>query len=347
VRETGVTHLHSGGRQVKLLQKPQRTREPAVITRRHTLTSLAALAGAVAFAAPAFAQTKWDLSTVWPDGNFHTKNAVRFADDVKKATNGFKGPEHLRAVRDGLVPIADVLNIQQIGDEPMLGTEGVPFLSGSVDELKVLHKHLRPEYEKIAAKNNQKILYMVPWPTQYLHLKVKVDTLDGLKGIKIRVPDKGASDMLTAVGMSPVLIPWGETIPALASGAVAGVSTSAVSGVDGKFWEFLKYFYKTNHVWSSQMMTVNLDAWKKLTPDQQKAIEDIAKKLEPEFWATSLQADADSSAKLKAQGMELVELPGPMMTDFRAKTASILDDYQKRVPAAVAPIKAYLTEMKR
>ena len=329
--------------------------------RQHWLGTAVSLAGALLLSSAAQAQVvKWDLSTVWPDGNFHTKNAVRFAEEVKTATGGsveitvkaggqlgFKGPEHLRAVRDGLVPIADVLNIQQIGDEPMLGTEGVPFLAGSSTELKVLHKYIRPEYEKIAAKNNQKILYMVPWPTQYLHMKVKVDALDGLKAIKIRVPDKSAADMLTAVGMSPVLIPWGETIPALASGAVAGVSTSSVSGVDGKFWEFLKYFYKTNHVWSSQMMTVNLDSWKKLTPDQQKAIEATAAKLEPDFWATSIKADEDSNAKLKAQGMELIEVAPAMMADFRAKTASILDDYMKRVPAAAGPIKAYLAEMKR
>src|SRR5262245_9622685 len=255
-------------------------------------------------ATSATAQTRWDLSTVWPDGNFHTKNAMRFAEEVKKATNGgveitvkaggqlgFKGPEHLRAVRDGLVPMADVLNIQQVGDEPLLGTEGIPFLVGSADELKVLHKHLRPVYEQVAARNNQKIVYMVPWPTQYLHLKVKVDTLDGLKGIKIRVPDKNAVDMLNAVGMAPVLIPWGETIPALASGAVAGVSTSAVSGVDGKFWEFMKYIYPTNHVWSSQMLTVNLDSWKALSADQQKMVADIAAKMEPDFWANSLKAD--------------------------------------------------------
>lgn len=330
--------------------------------RKKTATAVVSLTSALALlAGSALAQSaKWDLSTVWPDGNFHTKNAVRFADEVKKATGGgvditvkaggqlgFKGPEHLRAVRDGLVPMADVLNIQQIGDEPLLGTEGVPFLAGSSAELKVLHKYLRPEYEKVAAKNNQKILYMVPWPTQYLHLKVKVDTLDGLKGIKIRVPDKSAADMLTAVGMGPVLIPWGETIPALASGAVAGVSTSAVSGVDGKFWEFLKFFYRTNHVWSSQMMTVNLDAWKKLSPDHQKAIEALSAKLEPEFWATSLKADEDSIAKLKTEKMELIDIPPAMMKDFRAKTAGLLEDYMKRVPAAAAPIKAYLAEMKR
>ena len=77
-----------------------------------------------------------DLATVWPDGNFHTTNAKAFAEEVGKATGGevkitvqaggslgFKGPEQLRAVRDGLVPLADILNIQQIGDEPMLGAE--------------------------------------------------------------------------------------------------------------------------------------------------------------------------------------------------------------------------------
>lgn len=331
-----------------------------MLVRRQFLQIAVATGLLAASALSAAAQVKWDLSTVWPDGNFHTQNAKRFAEEVKKATNGaveitvkaggqlgFKGPEHLRAVRDGLVPVADVLNIQQIGDEPMLGIEGIPFLAGSPDELKILHKHIRPEYEKIAAKNNQKVLYMVPWPTQYLHLKVKAEALDALKGIKIRVPDKGAADMLTAVGMAPVLIPWGETIPALASGAVAGVSTSAVSGVDGKFWEFLKYFHRTNHVWSCQMMNVNLDAWKKLTPDQQKEIEDVAKRLEPEFWAVSVKADVDSSAKLRAGGMELVDIPPDTMKEFRTKTAGILDDFMKRVPASAGPIKAYLAEMKR
>jgi TRAP-type C4-dicarboxylate transport system substrate-binding protein len=308
----------------------------------------------------ASAQTALDLSTVWPDSNFHTQNAKRFAEEVKKASNGavaitvkaggqlgFKGPEHLRAVRDGLVPMADVLNIQQIGDEPVLGTEGIPFLVSSSDELRALHKHLRPVYDQVAAKNNQKILYMVPWPTQYLHLKVKVDTLDGLKGIKIRVPDKNAADMLTAIAMSPVLIPWGETIPALASGAVAGVSTSAVSGVDGKFWEFLKTVYPTNHVWSSQIVTINLDTWKKLKPEEQKALEETAKRLEPEFWQSSIKADTDSLARLKENGMELVTIPEPMMKAFREKTAPILGDFMKRVPASEAPIKAYLADMKR
>ena len=331
-----------------------------MLARRHLILGLLGAAALAVQAIPAAAQVKWDLSTVWPETNFHTQNARRFADEVKKATNGaveitvksggqlgFKGPEHLRAVRDGLVPMADILNIQQIGDEPLLGTEGIPFLVGNGDELKVLHKYLRAEYEKVAEKNNQKMLYTVPWPTQYLHLKAKSDTVDGLKGIKVRVPDKNAADMVNAFGMSGILIPWGETIPALASGAVAGVSTSAVSGVDGKFWEFLKYVYPTNHVWSSQIVTVNLDEWKKLKPEQRQAIEETAKRLEPEFWAASVKADTDSLARLKEGGMEVVEIPPAMMAEFRARSAPLLDAFLKRVPAAEKAVRAYLAEMKR
>ena len=331
-----------------------------MLARRHLIIGLAGAAALAIQAIPAAAQVKWDLSTVWPETNFHTQNARRFADEVKKATNGaveitvksggqlgFKGPEHLRAVRDGLVPMADILNIQQIGDEPLLGTEGIPFLVGNGDELKVLHKYLRAEYEKVAEKNNQKMLYTVPWPTQYLHLKAKSDTVDGLKGIKVRVPDKNAADMVNAFGMSGILIPWGETIPALASGAVAGVSTSAVSGVDGKFWEFLKYVYPTNHVWSSQIVTVNLDEWKKLKAEQRQAIEETAKRLEPEFWAASVKADTDSLARLKEGGMEVVEIPPAMMAEFRARSAPLLDAFLKRVPAAEKAVRAYLSEMKR
>ncbi|MEM6743523.1 MAG: TRAP transporter substrate-binding protein [Pseudomonadota bacterium] len=330
-----------------------------MMTRRSTLKAAGAAAVLLASSAAATA-AEWDLSTVWPDANFHTMNAVRFAEEVASATGGevtinvrsggqlgFKGPEHLRAVRDGLIPMADVLNVQQIGDEPVLGTEGVPFLVSSADDLKVLHKHIRPVFEEVAARNNQKILYMVPWPTQYVHMKTAADTLAGLDGIKVRGADKNAADMLSLMGMSGILIPWGEVVPALASGAIDGVATSAVSGVDGKFWEFLSHVYPTNHSWSSQMVTVNLDAWNSISAEAQAAIEEVAAKLEPEFWDVSIAADASSLEKLKANGMTVVEIPGPMLVDMQAATTPMLEDYLARVPEAEGPVRAYLAELGR
>lgn len=327
-------------------------------------TALKAGVGATIFAPSivgAQSGMKLDLSTVWPDGNFHTKNCKQFAEGVGKATNGavqitvhsggslgYKGPEHLNAVRDGLVPMADILNIQQVGDAPLLGIEGVPFLVGNADDLKVLQKYARPEFDKIATKFNQKILYTVPWPTQYIHCNVKSDTLDGLKGLKIRVPDRQAGDMINLLGMSAVQIPWGETVPALASGAVVGVSTSSVSGVDGKFWEFLKVFYKTNHVWSSQIVTINLDTWKKISPANQQAIVDLAAKMQPEFWQVSVEADTTSAKRMIEGGMQMLEVPPAMLKEMRARTASLEEAFIGRAgPAAKEVIAAYKKELGR
>src|SRR5258707_11161745 len=178
------------------------------------------------------------------------------------------------------------------------------------------------------------MLYTVPWPTQYLHLKFKAESLDALKAIKIRVPDKNAQEMCSAIGMSPALIPWGETVAALSSGAVSGVSTSAVSGVDGKFWEVLKFFHATNHTWSSQIVTVNNDIWKKISPANQKAIFELAAKLEPAFWEHSLQADRDSARKLSDGGMQRVTVPEPMMAELRKRTDPMVVDFFEGLPSA-------------
>ncbi|MEM6464334.1 MAG: TRAP transporter substrate-binding protein [Pseudomonadota bacterium] len=322
--------------------------------------AIAALAVVTLFAQPGQADVRWDLTTAWPDSNFHTVNAKLFADEVSKATDGevvievkaggqlgFKGPELLSAVRDGLVPMADILSVLQVGIEPVLGAEGIPFLAGSADELRVLHKHLRPLYDEVAMRNNQKILYMVPWPTQYLHMKLKVSSLDELADIKVRGPDKSAVDMLNAVGMTGVLIPWAELIPALASGAVDGVSTSGVSGVDGKFWEFLDYLYPTNHIWSSQIVTVNLDAWAELTPEQQAIVEGLGDQMQSAFWENSLVADQDSRKTLVDNGLEIVEMPEQMMVEFRERTEPLFDAFIERAPEAEAPLRAYLNEVGR
>jgi len=326
-------------------------------TRRGFISSVCAGAVALTLSLPAAADTiQINLADVLPDGNFMVQNAKRFAEEVAKETNGdvvinvrpggslgFKGPEQMRAVRDSMVPMADILLSQQIGDEAFLGIEGVPFLVSSQDDLRALHKVVRPEIEKlVSTKYNQKILYMVPSPGQYLFLKTKTDNVDGLKNIKIRGADKMTVDTVTSIGMAGVLIPFGELIPALASGRVDGVATSATTGVDAKFWEFMKYVYPTNHTWSTNMVNINLNTWKKIPPQHQKTIEAIAARLEPEFWAVSANADVESLKKLTANGMEVVPVSEAMMADMRKMAAPLLDEYLKRAPAAGPFIKSYL-----
>lgn len=309
-------------------------------------------------ALPAAAATDINLSDILPESNFMVTDAQRFADEVKTATDGqvvisvkaggslgFKGPDQLTAVRDGLVPMADINISQQVGVNPLFGVEGVPFLVDSMESLKKYHVFVRPAFEKLAAQNNQKILYMVPSPAQYVYLKTKVTNIDGFHGIPVRGADKNTVAIVSAMGMAGVVMPWGELIPALASGRVQGVATSATSGVDGKFWEFLKYIYPTNHTWGSNMVTINLDTWKGLTPDQQKAIEDVATKLEPDFWKISHQSDLDSIKTMTDHGMELVTISPELKKAMQARAKDLQKQFADSVPGAAAIIDAYKSSL--
>lgn len=331
-----------------------------LINRRSFITATIAGAALLSMALPATAQTKINLSEVYPEGNFMTQNAIAFAKAVNEATKGrvvievkaggalgFKGPEQLNAVGDGLVAMADILTSQQQGVEPLLGTETIPFLISNYDDLRALHAVLRPKYDEVAARNDQKILYMTPSPLQYIYLKTVVKDVNGLRGIKIRGADKTTVDIWNSVGMAGVQIPFAELIPALASGRVESVSTSATTGVDSKFWEFMKYIYPTNHTWSSNMVTINIDTWNKLPPEDQKIISKLAVEMEPGFWEVSRQADLDALKIMKEHGMEMVEIPESMMTAIRERAAPMQEEFLNRVPDARPVVEKYLLSIGR
>jgi TRAP-type C4-dicarboxylate transport system substrate-binding protein len=294
-------------------------------------TLLATLLGSIGLAAEA--ETNWDLPLAWPAGNFHVTNAETFAEKVAEATGGelqitvhpggslgFKGPEMLKAVRDGLVPIGDILLNQQVGEAPFLGIESVPYLASGYEEIEALHEFSRPVYEEIAAEFNQKILYLVPWPGQAVYSQNEIVTLDDVQGLKIRVVDKNGLDFMGALGAAPRQMPWGEVVPALASGGIDGVTTSSSSGVDGKFWEFLGFMNRFNWQSASNMVTVNLDAWNALTPEHQDAIESLAAELEPEFWEISRAEDEAKLATLEENGVKITE-PTPELKEKLLETA--------------------------
>jgi glycosyltransferase involved in cell wall biosynthesis len=53
------------------------------LSRRAVLLGGASLPLATPFMTPALAQTRWQLATAYPDGNFHTRNIRSFLDEVK------------------------------------------------------------------------------------------------------------------------------------------------------------------------------------------------------------------------------------------------------------------------
>lgn len=301
----------------------------------------------------ALAETAWDMSVVWPEGNFHTQNALAFAEAVKEATEGevvitvhsggalgIKGPEGMAAVRDGLVPIADILLNQQVGEAPILGIETLPYLAPTMPDLALLHKFYRPELEEVAESMNQKLLYMVPWPGQAVFAPNPINSLDDIKGLTIRVVDANGSSFFEALGATPVQMPWGEVVPSLAAGTIKGVTTSSSSGVDGAFWEFTKHMSTFNWQASSNAVMVNLDAWNALEPETRAAIEATAARMEGQFWLNSKAEDAKKLAILQEHGIEITQPSPELRAALLEKAKPLWDDFKARVPDAAPYVDA-------
>ncbi|MEQ8928291.1 MAG: TRAP transporter substrate-binding protein [Silicimonas sp.] len=305
------------------------------------LTTIAQnLALALAMAPGALmAQTNLDFPLTWPDGNFHTENAKRFAEEVATATDGevtitihsggslgFKGPEMLQVVEDGLAPIGDMLANQQVGTEPLLGMESVPFLISDFDQLATFHDSWLPAVEEVLERHNQALLYVVPWPQSNVFAKVDATSIEDFAGTKIRTYDKNATELFNSIGMTSVQLPWGEVVPSLAAGTIDAVTTSASSAVDGKFWEFLDYLYETNHLFASNIVTINLDTWNNLSKENQAAIEEVAARLQPEFWEVSLAEHDEKAAVLVENGIEVRALTPEMREAMKDATAHMVQD---------------------
>jgi TRAP-type C4-dicarboxylate transport system substrate-binding protein len=118
--------------------------------------------------------------------------------------------------------------------------------------------------------------------------------------------------------------------------------------VDGKFWEFLGYH--SSFDWSNPLsiVIVNQDSWNELSAEHQKAVEKLARELEPEFWTISKGLNDDNLKMLEEKGMT-VSAPGPeLKEEILAAGKRVWSEYLKTAgPEANAIVKAFLEKVGR
>ncbi len=287
---------------------------------------------ALTFFSNAMAKTKWDLHLNYPAGNFHSKGAQQFADEVAKATNGeltivlhpgaslgFKGPELLKAVAEGQLAVAEIPTGMVEGDAPVLALTAQPFISTNAFEQRLLYQLSKPVYAKTLKKFNQITLYTSVWPFSGIYTQRPIQSEDDLKGLKMRVYDGTGLSFGEATGIAARKMPFSEVYPAMKAGLLDSMYTSSVSGVDAKAWEVLKYFTPINIVGPVNMINVNQAAWDKLDKKIQTIVLEIAAQMEDDMWNLAGDMDRKSRATLTENGMTI----SPVNKAFRAQLNAI------------------------
>lgn len=295
---------------------------------------------------------KMDLNAIYGATNFQTQGAMEFAELVKKYSNGsvvitvhpggslgFKGPELLKSVKDGQIPMSDILMGVVAGSAHVFGTSSLPRLAKSYDEARALYDACKPLYEKTAEKWNQKLLYAVPWPPSGLVTQKPVKAKADLAGIKTRTYDKNGAEFLRALGASPVSLPWGEVYASLRTGMIDSVLTSAVSTKDGKFWEVLSNFTQIDYAYPLNMVTINTDYWKALSREQQDAVLKAAAEIEKSQWTNSKNKNGEALKIIQEKGIKVSASDPALAAEMDRAAKQITDKFMKK---AKSPLKEVL-----
>ena len=279
------------------------------------LARLSISVACLALSGLAFGQTKWDLASGYPPGNFHTENLEQFTKDVDAATQGklkitlhsnaslFKLPEIKRAVQGGQAQAGEILLAAYENENALFGMDGVPFLATSYADAKKLQSVQLPALDKYLADQGIKVLYTVPWQPQGIYSKKPLTSVADMKGMKWRSYSPSTAKMAELMQLQPVTVQAAELSQSLATGIVESYISSSATGIDSKTYESLKYFYETQAWIPKNAVLVSLKAFNALDKATQEAVLKAAADAQVRGWKISEDKENTFKQTLRDRGM--------------------------------------------
>ena len=276
--------------------------------------------------AAAHAGETWDMPTAYPALNFQTVNAQEFSKCVSTGTKGdinivlhpngslFKGNDIKRAVQTGQTQIGERLLSSHENENPLFGTDSIPFLATSYNDSVKLYAAAKPELQKVLENQGLKLVYSVPWPPQGLYFKKEVNAVADMAGVKVRSYNKATARLAELTGMVPISIEAAEISQAMSAGVINSLITSAVTGQDSKVWEQLNHFYEVRAWMPRNTVILNKVVWDGLSPEKQAVVTDCAAKAEAAGIEKSMAANDKALATLKGNSLKVLE-PSPKLND--------------------------------
>ena len=197
---------------------------------------------------------------------------------------GLKGPEVLRLVSQGVIPIGSATLAYFATDNPINEAIDLAGLAPNIETARAVTDAFLPVYERHYDANNAKLLGISTYPAQVLFCKGSFTGLRDLQGKKVRTSSRTQAEFVQAFGGSSVTIPFGEVVPALQNGVVDCAITGSLSGYSAKWYEVSDHLYALPINWNQQLIVANKAFWNKLDPKVQSFLEDNVKTLVNNIW---------------------------------------------------------------
>jgi tripartite ATP-independent transporter DctP family solute receptor len=172
---------------------------------------------------------------------------------------------------------------------------------------------------------------------------------DDLEGIKLRViPNPVFLDTFKAFKANPLPLPFAELYNALESKAVDGQENPFSVILSNKFYEVQKYLSVTNHVYAANIILISKKFWDKLSPVEQKLLQDAATEARDYQRVASRDVAAKAIGELKAKGMQVNEVSAAELAKMRNEIKPVIEKYSAAYdPAIVSTFKSEVERVQK
>ena len=309
----------------------------------------------VGFASTVFSENykpEYKMSIVVGPAGPWGESAARFAEEVKKATDGrinikpyysgqlFAGKQtnEFLLMKQGVIDFAVGSTINWSPTVKELNLFALPFFFSSYKDLDAVENgEVGKQLFRII---EEKGVVGLGWAEngfrELTNSKRSVAKPDDLEGLKLRVVGSPIFvDIFKAMGANPVSMNWGEALSAFQQGTVDGQENPVISVIiPNKLWQVNKYMTSWNYAIDPIILGVSKMVWDTFDQKDKDAISKVAQEVvtwQKKGAREGLEGSTAAFDNLRNNGMEVTILTPDQIKVFKDKTKPVFDKWVNEV----------------
>ncbi len=314
--------------------------------KRPTQLLITALTAGLAFAHTAHADNvELRLATLAPSGSPWMEVLDKAAGEIKDKTSGrvtlkyFEGGQQgderdfVRKIKAGQLDGAAVTSIGLAMIDESIRVLELPMMFESPEEVDYVSDKMWPHFQKKFEKKGFKLNDRGEVGWIYFMSKNKVESINDLKGQKLWMwgDDQLVGAMFKKLALNGVPLGVPEVDAGLTSGKIEACYGSPVAAVALQWYTKVKYMTSMPMSFAIGATVVSLDALKKISADDQKALEDIGKANSKKLRKVIRKANEDAKGLMTRKGITVVQTPVAMVDDFTKQSMESWKDLSGKI----------------
>lgn len=252
---------------------------------------------------------------------------------VRIFANGQLGSEleQMEQVMAGVISMTKVASPMLATYDDSYHTFGLPYIFNDTEDFyKTMDDPLMYEFFKSSHdKGFVTLTYYTSGSRSFYTVNKPIRTPADLKGMKIRVQDmKSQTEMVSAMGGTPVAMAYGDVFTSLQTGVIDGTENNETALTLGKHGEICKVYSTDQHAMIPDALVISSKVWDNISPEDQKIMVEAARNstvMHQGIWDKSVEeAIAEAQSKMGVTFVNDIDKDA-----FRAATADMLDKYSK------------------